>query len=94
VAVGTMWMLAVGTQASPPPPTFAVVPNLSDDNRTQASQALQAAGLVLGSVSTVVDDTCNHLGTVMRQNPAAGAHVSLGSAVSITIGGRPSHPCP
>ena len=94
VAVGTMWMLAVGTQASPPPPTFAVVPNLSGDNRAQASQALQAAGLVLGSVSTVVDDTCNNLGTVIRQSPAAGARVSLGTAVSITIGGRPKHPCP
>jgi hypothetical protein len=53
-----------------------------------------AAGLVLGSVSTAVDNTCNHRGTVMRQNPAAGAHVGFGSAVSITIGGPPKHPCP
>jgi hypothetical protein len=94
VAVGTMWMLAVGTQASPPPPRFAVVPDLSGDTRAQASQALQAAGLVLGSVSTVIDNTCNHRGTVMRQTPAAGAQVSFGSAVSITIGGPPNHPCP
>ena len=27
-------------------------------------------------------------------NPAAGSRVSLGSAVSITIGTRPAHPCP
>ena len=92
VAVGDGWMLAVATQAPPPP--SAVVPNLSGDTRSQASQSLQAAGLVLGTVGSVVDNFCNNLGTVLAQNPAAGAHVSLGSAVSITIGAPPKHPCP
>ena len=55
VAIGGDWMLAVGTQAPPPP--SAVVPNLSDDSRSQASQSLQAVGLVLGTVSTVVDNS-------------------------------------
>jgi beta-lactam-binding protein with PASTA domain len=43
---------------------------------------------------SVVDNSCNNLGTVLSQNPAAGSHVSLGSAVSITIGVPPEHPCP
>jgi serine/threonine-protein kinase len=86
------WMFAVAMQAPPPP--SAVVPNLSGDSRSQAGQALQAVGLVLGTVSTVVDNSCNNLGTVLSQSPAAGAHVSLGSAVSITVGTLPKHPCP
>jgi beta-lactam-binding protein with PASTA domain len=95
VAVGFGYMTAVATQASPPPPTFAVVPNLSGDSRSQASQDLHAAGLVLGTVRTVVDNTCDHLGTVLGQSPAAGTHISLGSAVSITVGVPPTkHPCP
>jgi beta-lactam-binding protein with PASTA domain len=94
VAVGSGWMLAVAMQAPPPPPTFAVVPNHSDDSRSQASQSLLAAGLVLGTVSTAVDNICDHLGTVMNQSPLAGAHVSFGSAVSITLGTSPQHACP
>jgi hypothetical protein len=58
VAVGDGWMLAVGTQA-PPPPT-AVVPALGGDSRSQASQSLQALGLVLGTVNTVVDNYYNN----------------------------------
>jgi beta-lactam-binding protein with PASTA domain len=69
------------------------VPNLSDDTRTQAVQALQAVGLVLGTVSTAVDKYCNHDRTVMHQDPLAGTAVISGSAVSITIGVLPSHPC-
>jgi len=47
VAVGDEWMLAVGTRAPPPP--LAVVPDLSGDSRSQATQSLQAVGLVLGT---------------------------------------------
>jgi len=90
VAVGDGWMLAVGTQAPP----LAVVHDLSGDSRSQAAQSPQAAGLVPGTVGTVVDNSCNNLGTVMRQCPAAGVHVSLGSAVPITVGAPPKHPCP
>lgn len=68
---------------------FAVVPDLTGDTQAQASQALQAAGLVLGPVYTVVDSTCNNIGTVMSQSPAAGISVDFGSAVSVTIGKRP-----
>ena len=48
----------------------------------------------LGTVSKVTDKYCNHLGTVMSQNPAAGTAVSPGSAVSVTIGQAPPNGCP
>jgi beta-lactam-binding protein with PASTA domain len=64
------------------------------DTSSQASQALQAVGLVLGTVNTAVDNSCDYLGTVMNQSPLAGAHVSFGSAVSITVGTPPKNACP
>jgi alpha-tubulin suppressor-like RCC1 family protein len=88
VSVGVRDVLAIGS------PTFAFVPDLSGDTTAQAGQALQAAGLVLGSVAKVVDNSCNNIGTVMRQNPVAGTRAGLGSAVSVTIGTRPATPCP
>ena len=39
---------------------------------SQAGQALNAAGLVFGSVSYAVDYTCTNIGLVTWQNPAAG----------------------
>ncbi len=70
----------------------AVVPSLSGDTQGQASQALQAVGLVLGTVSTIVDGTCSNIGTVMKQKPGPGTTVLPGSAVSITIGKSPAPP--
>ena len=88
VSVGYAQDLAVGSSA------YATVPGLSGDTTAQASQALNAAGLVLGTVSTAVDNSCTYIGTVMSQNPAAGSSAYRGSAVSVTIGKRPPHPCP
>lgn len=88
VSVGIRDVLTIGS------PTFAFVPDLTDDTTAQASQTLQAAGLVLGAVSKVVDKYCNHLGTVMSQNPVAGSRASLGSPVSVTIGQAPPNGCP
>jgi eukaryotic-like serine/threonine-protein kinase len=72
------------------------VPSLVGDTTGQAGQALQAAGLVLGTVSSVVDYSCNNLGTVTSQNPPAGTAVNTGTTVSITIGKAPPPPyqCP
>ena len=72
------------------------VPHLIGDTRAQASQALQAAGLTVGTVSTRVDSTCNNIGTVLSQSPAAGTMVLLGLAVSFAIGQSPAppHQCP
>jgi alpha-tubulin suppressor-like RCC1 family protein len=79
------YSLAVGTLP-------ATVPNLSGDTTAQAGQALQAAGLVLGTVASAIDYTCNNLGTVKSQNPGAGTNVNPGTAVSITIGKAPPPP--
>jgi beta-lactam-binding protein with PASTA domain len=87
VAAGFVFSLAVHV-------SLPTVPDLSDDTTTLASQELQAAGLALGTVTKVIDNTCNHIGTVMSQNPPAGTAVSPGSAVSITIGQSPAKPCP
>jgi beta-lactam-binding protein with PASTA domain len=89
VAAGGEFSLAVHV-----PVPLPIVPDLTGDTTAQAGQALQAVGLVLSTVRSVVDNSCNNIGTVMSQNPLAGTAVSPGSAVSITIGTRPPHPCP
>jgi alpha-tubulin suppressor-like RCC1 family protein len=92
VAFGGAWHGAYGLAIGSP--AYAAVPDLSGDTMAAAGQALQAAGLVLGTVNTVIDNLCTNIGTVISQNPAAGSTVSSGSAVSITIGKRPPRPCP
>ena len=73
-----------------------VVPNLKGDTLAGAHLALQAAGLVVGTISYVTDYSCNNIGRVSGQNPPAGTTVYYGSAVSIAIGERPPppHVCP
>jgi beta-lactam-binding protein with PASTA domain len=58
--------------------------------------ALQTAGLALGAVSYATDWTCNDIGRVLNQNPAAGTTLYYGSVVRITIGTHPPAPhlCP
>ena len=92
VAIGLDFMLALGSP--PPPPVVVAVPDLSGESQATATHNLQAAGLVLGSVGTVTDNSCNNIGLVLSQSPAAGTRVNQGSAVSITVGKRPTHPCP
>jgi beta-lactam-binding protein with PASTA domain len=72
----------------------ATVPSLIGKTTAAASTTLQAAGLVLGGITDVTDNTCNYIGRVMRQNPVAGSVVSAGSAVAVTVGVRPPTPCP
>jgi alpha-tubulin suppressor-like RCC1 family protein len=75
----------------PVPP--AIVPDLTGDSKIRAAQVLQAAGLVLGAVSTVTDKFCTNLG-VQNQTPPAGTAVNPGTAVSVTIGQAPATGCP
>ena len=86
--LGGGYSLIAGSQA------YSTVPSLAGLTTTAAGQRLQAANLVLGTVTPVVDNTCNSIGRVMGQNPAAGTVVTGGTAVAVTIGVRPSHPCP
>jgi alpha-tubulin suppressor-like RCC1 family protein len=95
VALGDDIDLVIAQPPAPPPaPATAIVPNLRGDTTARAGSALQAAGLVLGGVGSVVDNSCNNIGTVLSQSPAAGATQPIGSAVSITIGTKPKKPCP
>jgi beta-lactam-binding protein with PASTA domain len=48
------------------------VPNLTDDTPAQASGELSTVGLFLAGTSVVTDNQCNHLGTVLDQNPRPG----------------------
>jgi hypothetical protein len=88
VSLGDAIDLVIGQSA------FVAVPDLRGDSTAQASATLQAAGLVLGSVSSAVDNTCNNINRVLSQSPAAGTTQHVGSAVSITLGSRPKTPCP
>jgi hypothetical protein len=67
VAAGGEFSLAVHVPLPPP-----IVPDLTGDTTARAGQALQAVGLVLGTVRNVVDNSCSNIGTVMSQNPLAG----------------------
>ena len=79
VALSTDSVLAIG---SPAPR----VPSVIGDTQSEAAQALQAAGFVLGHVGVVVDITCEYLGEVKSQSPAAGTFDPPGTSVSIAIG--------
>ena len=70
----------------------ATVPSVIGDSQSGAAAALQAAGFALGRVSQVVDITCDYIGEVKTQGPAAGTLARLGTAVSIAIG-KPGGKC-
>jgi hypothetical protein len=77
-------------------PILSVVPDLAGRTVAEARQALSAAGFVIGSVGTAVDNTCNNLGVVFSQDPGANATVPVGTAVNIRLGAKPKPPrqCP
>jgi alpha-tubulin suppressor-like RCC1 family protein len=62
------------------------IPSVIDDTQAGAAQVLQAAGYVLGHVGTVVDITCQYVGVVKTQSPAAGTVDPPGTSFSIAIG--------
>jgi alpha-tubulin suppressor-like RCC1 family protein len=93
VSLGNVVDLIIAQPPVTAPPN-STVPNLRGETVSQASTRLQGAGLVLGGESTVVDNTCNNIGTVLSQSPGAGTSLPAGSAVSITIGVKPKNPCP
>ena len=60
------------------------VPDLLGLTQTQAEAALTSVGLTLGTVSEAYSDTVT-AGLVVTQEPAAGAPVSSGSAIAISV---------
>ena len=91
-AIGLTWVSQVafgqgyGLALSTIPSGLVAVPSLIGDTQAQASQDLQAAGLALGTVGSALDPTCDNIGTVMSQRPAAANYAPRGTHVSITIG--------
>lgn len=67
----------------------ATVPDVTGMTQEQATAAITGAGLTLGSVEgTESADAAE--GTVVSQDPAAGAEVREGSAVAIVVSGGPA----
>jgi alpha-tubulin suppressor-like RCC1 family protein len=73
---------------------FGPVPDVTEDNVKVAEAALQAAGFTVGAVTTFVDNTCNNINTVRSERPAAGTIEQFGTAVGLSVGAKPSRPCP
>jgi hypothetical protein len=79
--------------AGPISETRTPVPNVVGMKLSAAAAALQAAGFVRGTVSSYDDPTCNDIGNVTRQSPAAGSLVAPGTAVNLSVAQRPRTPC-
>jgi len=69
-------------------PALATVPDLTGRSQVDATAALLAAGLHLGSVSQQQRDGQTP-GTVLSQSPAAGVALVQGAAVDITVARAP-----
>ena len=79
VAITSAVNLSVSTGPAP-----VAVPNVVGLTLADATTAITAAGLVLGTVKMVRSDTVPS-GSVISQSPAAGTSVARGSAVNLTV---------
>jgi beta-lactam-binding protein with PASTA domain len=70
------------------------VPSVIGASRTTAANRIIAAGLVTGTIGTVVDPLCEDLNTVLTQSPAPGTRLGAGSPVSFKYGVAPTRGCP
>ena len=64
-------------------PISAVVPSLTGKSQADAAAALQAVNLKLGKVT--MQPAVSAVNSVVDQDPAAGAHIPIGSTVDISI---------
>lgn len=94
VAVSARFLPLPAATTAPPDPT-PVVPNVIGLSAATARGVLQSAGFAVDQ-ATAVDNLCNSIGQVMRQQPTGGTTAPRGSRVTITIGVRPPPPrlCP
>lgn len=87
-AVGSVVELAVS--AGPP---FVTIPAVTGGTAGDARARLDAAGLVLGTLS-YAPESAEPAGTVVAQAPAAGDSLRMGSAVRVTLAGPDPTPPP
>ena len=84
-----------GSGTPHPTPTTVTVPNVVGDSQTSASNAITAAGLVLGTVTAQANSKIAS-GLVISESPAAGTKVNSDSSVNLVIssGSAPPNPPP
>lgn len=82
-AQGSTTTTLPGTAPGPSPSSNVQVPSLVGQTYETATSMLTQAGLSVGSVS--YQAAAQAVGTVISQNPAAGASVQSGSAVSVMV---------
>lgn len=70
-------------------PAKVLVPNVTGQTQSLALQAITSANLVVGTTSQQSSDTVS-LGSVISQNPLAGAQVNKGSAVNLVLSSGPA----
>jgi VWFA-related protein len=87
VAAGSAVNLVVSTGPAPAPGPVAV-PNVLNQTQAAATALINAAGLVVGTVSQFSSVTVP-AGSVISQNPNAGTSVTAGSAVSLVVSTGP-----
>jgi len=74
-----------GIAARPlPPPILVLVPDVVGATQAAATTAITSAGLVVGTVTQQASSTIAR-GSVISQDPGAGAQVVSGSAVSVIV---------
>lgn len=63
-------------------PVYIAVPGVVSETLAQATSDIQAAGLIVGTITGAEDPAVP--GTIINQSPAAGAQAIVGSAVDLT----------
>ncbi len=76
--------VAITVSLGKEPENTVAVPNIAGQHLGEAAITLAASGLVLGTLNEAYHDTVS-VGRVISQTPLAGAAVSSGTAVAITL---------
>jgi hypothetical protein len=84
--------LVTTAQDAPPTPAPPQVPDVVGTPLGEAAATLRASGYAV-KWSYIPDRTCDHIGDVVSQSPAAGVRFFLGDAVTLRIGAPPTSGC-
>lgn len=81
--------LTVGSWTVPGPAVQVSVPNVTGLTQSAATNSITAATLTLGTITAASSGTVPY-GSVISQNPIAGAQVNTGSAVNLVVSTGPA----
>ncbi|WP_020390821.1 FG-GAP-like repeat-containing protein [Kribbella catacumbae] len=93
-AVRQVFQYGTGVVLPDVPPGNVTVPNVKGRTAAQAQADLTAVGLKAGTIKPVVDKTCNSIGKITTQSPTAYTPAPRGSTINLTVGSKPTTPCP